>query len=221
MDWNGRYFNEAEEAQDQVEGFKRLVEKLDREGMNRLSYSLVHLIMENGARIAASTSPLDCRAECNEENPSPLCEVTKYPKGSREPLLKLQARLRGASPKPVSFSELLTMFAQTKGDCVRGNTVVENGRLSNFGMPCDISTQLEELRVKATIRIPARLIGLVTQSANELSVFFPDDAQAASLEVEDANLNERFGGVIRSVDADSTTIRFGMPHACLAISASN
>ena len=66
MDWNGRHFNEAGEAQDQVEGFKSLVEKLDREriidptkiglmGWSRSVYHTYAALVANSPKLAAAS----------------------------------------------------------------------------------------------------------------------------------------------------------------------
>jgi hypothetical protein len=186
---------------------------------DQISTSFASAVLDNrGVTVAASTKPIDCRAECNLQNPSPLCEVAPYPANTQQPLVQLESRLQ----KPrvsISSMELLKMFGQEKDDCQRGVTSIADGRLSNSGNACDVSTKLQQLNVDAIIKVPPKVTGLITESGQAIHIEFPEPSQAARLELSDTGLNSRFGGYIKSIDADSVAIRFGMPRACIAIAA--
>jgi hypothetical protein len=175
------------------------------------------LFAQADTTVTASSNILDCETECDLNNPSPLCEIAPYPDGIQAPLQKLKTRIGTASTGKISASELLAMFGQKSDDCKRGDTSIDGSKLTNTGDPCWVSTDLAQLKVKAKIDIPTTLTGTVVTSGARVRIAFPDSSQSATLELSDKQMNARFGGTIKSVEADATTVRFGMPRACIAI----
>ncbi len=154
--------------------------------------------------IALSFIPIDlsfgevaCPTEC--EIGSPLCQPFKEALMGNDGKLAFQqlyGDLQRHQPFTVSMDRLHSLFHVTDDQCKRTESSILNGKLSNRGELCVISSEIQGARVNSIgvdVLIP-KTLGANVHTGELIEFHFVDPKQAPKVVIENEHLQHAWGG---------------------------
>jgi hypothetical protein len=186
-------------------------------GENEPNFSRPQLI-----RVSATSNPLDCEAICVDKN-SAFCTSAGLDPTVRDHLQTFEARIQRTRRGSISMDQVHSMFKIPDGadTCKRNSVSLAPDSITNSGAgSCQIQTLLGmgKKEVNLSIEIPARLRGQRSRDNSGFSLAFGDTSESANLKIDDAYLDQKYGGQIKHVIVRSNRAYFATPNACIMLS---
>lgn len=118
----------------------------------------------------------------------------------------------------------LTSDFHTSDPCTRGATTISNTTLTNDGVhACTVSTDLTNLDLTLQLDVPKHLEAQWVSRSPAIKLTFSDPRNAPSLSFLKPHgqgrdpINDNFGGVVQSVEADDGRLFLRVPHGCVGV----
>ena len=172
-----------------------------------------------------STTPLQntekyqCLEACGGANPSPYCLIVPKDKQLGTALSALRKQLSDKNVDRITSVDLMKYFQIDRDPCERGDTVRSNGVWSNKGFACLIEVKIDVFpgtdKVPIRIHIPNDFMFTTTLQSDLVTV--SPQVTATLLEIQDSDLHNDWGGVIRAASASMSGAMFQLPRGCIKI----
>ncbi|HKU14049.1 MAG TPA: hypothetical protein VJQ52_06610 [Steroidobacteraceae bacterium] len=175
-------------------------------------------------RVAFSDRPIDCQRAC-DEGLSEFCKSFSSTAEIGAQLTDFRSALsHGVAVGTVEMDEVHRIFQIADGadPCDRSSITLSSGKLMNSGpKDCELTASIEVANRTLPVKVivPATVeasLGL-TDGDSVDSVHFDTPEKSLNLVLGDADLQRRWGGQIRRVQAASDALMVSTSHSCLRI----
>jgi len=203
----------------QTEGLTSLLEPGETADLGIHSASLVFVKLESPAAAERSCVDLCPKSEVQNGN----CSVNKIDNSIGESINKLRSWSLSNKPS-ITPEELRSNFHLEPDPCERGKTILGATNLTNDGpRNCYVRSELPNLSVTAELTMPKHIEATWDSRTPVIKLTFKNPANAPSLVFfnngtkEIDAITENFGGVVKSVEADSSRLFLRVPNGCVGV----
>lgn len=172
---------------------------------------------QNLAKVAGVPLP-SCEAWCDPDNPDFRCFFAGGLQNGRDKqFAQLIKRLEGTGKVTLPHNELLAIFDERdpRAKGLRGDTVIENGELSNGGTPTVAEAETVGA-LKISLMTPSALS--YSHSRRQTGFTLEERANSSSFDIilDDKVLQATYGGRVRKIDADEKRAVLYTANGCIS-----